>query len=385
MEFNGYVRKNGDVGIRNHLLIMASVVCSATVTQAIGAQVSGAKVITHQHGCSQLGYDKDTTLKTLAGMGKNPNVGAVLVVGLGCETISADMIADEIAKTGKLVEKVIIQEVGGTPATISKGVTIAQDMMAELSKQQRQPVSIKKLTLATECGGSDAYSGLTANPALGAASDMLVNLGARVILSETTEFIGAEQILCKRAANEEIAADIIRIVKKREQDALDMKVDLRGANPSPGNIAGGLSTIEEKSLGCVYKGGSTVINEVVEYADAPTKGGLVIMDTPGNDAESITGMVAGGAQIVVFTTGRGTPVGCPIAPVIKVSTNTKNYYNMRENMDLNAGTILTDDNTIKNAGEEILQEIIEVANGKMTKAEILNHCEFSLSRVAPSF
>ncbi|MDW7674419.1 MAG: UxaA family hydrolase [Bacillota bacterium] len=385
MEFKGYIRENGTVGIRNHLLVISSVVCANTVTQAIGAQVPGAKIITHQHGCTQMGIDKETTLKALAGMGKNPNVGAVLVVGLGCETISTDLIAAEISKTGKTVETVVIQEAGGTLSATSKGVGISQQLLAALSKEERQPASISRITLATECGGSDAYSGLTANPALGVAADKLVELGARVILSETTEFIGAEQVLAKRAADEQIAVDIFRIVKAKEQEALNLKVDLRGANPTPGNIAGGLSTIEEKSLGCIYKGGSSIINEVVAYAVEPTKGGLVIMDTPGNDAESITGMVAGGAQIVVFTTGRGTPLGCPVAPVIKVATNTKTFNNMLENMDINAGNIITGTETINTVGEEILREIIEVANGKLTKAEILNHCEFSLSRIAPTF
>lgn len=385
MKFKGYIRADGKVGIRNYLLVMSSVVCSNTVARDIAAQVAGAKLITHQHGCAQLGQDNETTIKTLAGIAKNPNVGAVLIVGLGCETISAETLAIEISKGNKPVTTLVIQEEGGTPKATAKGVSIARELMTHLSQQERVPVSIDKLTLATECGGSDAYSGLTANPALGLAADKLVELGARVILSETTEFIGAEHILCQRAATPEIGEQIMQYVMAREQNALDMKVDLRGTQPSPGNKAGGLTTIEEKSLGCIYKGGSTSINEVVAYAEEPTKKGLVVMDTPGNDVESITGMVAGGAQIVVFTTGRGTPVGCPVAPVIKVATNSKTFYNMIDNMDINGGQIIDGSTTLQELGEEIFKDIIAVANGKMPKAEILNHNEFGLSRIGPSF
>ncbi|KUO53363.1 MAG: carbohydrate hydrolase [Desulfitibacter sp. BRH_c19] len=384
MHFNGFVRENGDVGIRNHLLILSSVVCANTVAANIASGIPEARLITHQHGCSQIGVDKETTLKILSGMGKNPNVGAVLVVGLGCETIHAGLIAQEIAKTGKPVETLVIQEVGGTLATTEKGIMIGRKLMLALAEQKRESISIERLTLGTECGGSDAYSGLSANPALGAASDMLVDLGSRVILSETTEFIGAEHILCKRAVNSQVASQIKRIVADREMDCLKLKVDIRGAQPSPGNIAGGLTTIEEKSLGCIYKGGSRPIVQVVGYGDESTQQGLVIMDTPGNDVESITGMAAGGAQLVVFTTGRGTPVGCPIVPVIKVSTNNKTYELMEENIDINAGTIISGEGKIDQVGANIFEEILKTANGKLTKAEKLGHFEFGLSRLGPS-
>ncbi len=384
MHFNGFLRENGDVGIRNHLLILSSVVCANTVASNISAGISGARLITHQHGCSQIGIDMETTLKILSGMGKNPNVGAVLVVGLGCETIHAGLIAQEIAKTGKPVETIVIQEVGGTVATIDKGIIIGKKLMLALTEQKRESISIEKLTLGTECGGSDAYSGLSANPALGVASDMLVDLGSRVILSETTEFIGAEHILCKRAVNSQVVSQIKTIVANREMDCLKLKVDIRGAQPSPGNIAGGLTTIEEKSLGCIYKGGSRPIVQVVGYGDQATQKGLVIMDTPGNDVESITGMAAGGAQIVVFTTGRGTPVGCPIVPVIKVSTNSKTFELMEENIDINAGTIITGAERIEHVGKRIIDEIVSVANGQQTKAEKLGHYEFGISRLGPS-
>jgi altronate dehydratase large subunit len=241
------------------------------------------------------------------------------------------------------------------------------------------------LILGVECGGSDACSGLSANPALGVTSDLLIREGGTVILSETTESIGAEHILVERAVNRGVGKKILEMVRRTERRALGLGGDIRKANPTPGNHKGGITTLEEKSLGCITKGGSGKIMEVLEYTEAPTKKGLVLMDTPGQDAESVTGLLAGGAQIVAFTTGRGTPLGSAVAPVIKIASNTYVYSKMKENMDINAGTIVTGNRTVQEIGEKIFREVIKVASGKLTKSEILEHREFAINRIGPSF
>ena len=243
---------------------------------------------------------------------------------------------------------------------------------------------MEDIILATECGGSDACSGLSANPSLGYCSDKMVELGGTAILAETTELFGAEHLLADRAADETVRKRVYEVINRMEKKILDMGVDLRGAQPSPGNMEGGITTIEEKSLGCVYKGGESTLQEVIDYAYKPTKKGLVWMDTPGHDIEQLVGMVAGGAQVVIFTTGRGTPTGSPIAPVIKVATNTYTYENMIDNMDVNAGMIVTGDETIAEVGERLFTEMVEVMNGKLTKAEILGHHEFGINRIGPT-
>jgi D-galactarate dehydratase / Altronate hydrolase, C terminus. len=244
---------------------------------------------------------------------------------------------------------------------------------------------ISELILSIECGGSDTTSGLASNPAVGYASDKLVDMGGTSIFSETTEFIGAEHILARRAVTAEVGQKILNIVKACEDKAKTMGVDMRGGQPTPGNIEGGITTIEEKSLGCIYKGGTKPIQDVLDYGEAPKGKGLYIMDTPGQDIESITGMTAGGSQIVVFTTGRGTPTGSPICPVIKVTGNPWTYENMKDNIDINAGTIVEGDQSLKEVGEIIFNEIVNVANGKLTKAEALGHREFGIYKLISTF
>lgn len=385
MKLTGYRRPDGTVGIRNHILIIPASVCSNEVGAKIATQVNGAISLQNQHGCTELAPDMKQTINTLIGMGKNPNVAAVFVVSLGCEGISAKYVAEEISKTGKMTDYLVIQENGGTLKTIEKGIRIVREMAVYASKFQREEVDIKDIIMATECGGSDTTSGIAANPALGYVTDKHIGMGGTSILSETTEFIGAEHIVAKRAATKEIADKIYEIVRNCEKKAMSMGCDLRGSQPTPGNMQGGLSTIEEKSLGCIYKGGTTEIKGVLEYSERPSGTGLFIMDTPGQDIESITGMTAGGAQIVIFSTGRGTPTGSPIVPVIKVTGNSETYRNMIDNIDINAGTIVDGEATIKDVGEEIFKEMIEVINGKLTKAESLNHHEFGIHRLMSTF
>lgn len=385
MKIQGYRRPNGQLGIRNHLLILPTSVCATTVAFNIAAQVPGAIALPNQHGCCQLGADYEQTLRTLIGLGKNPNVAAVLVVGLGCEGIPIQETADEISKTGKPVQAIIIQENSGTLKTTALGIQIASEMARSISLLKSEEAPLSELCLGIECGGSDFTSGLASNPAVGTASDLLVRAGGKSMLSETTEFIGAEHVLAKRAKSPEIAQKLIQIVEQTELRAKQLNVDLREGQPTPGNIAGGISSIEEKSLGCIYKAGHSPIQDVLPYGEAPQGKGLYIMDTPGQDVESMAGMLAGGATVLVFTTGRGTPTGSPIAPVIKITANEQTYRNMEDNIDMNLSTIISGEETIEQAGERIFAEMIEVAKGRLTKSESLGHREFGIYRIGSTF
>jgi altronate dehydratase large subunit len=378
MNFLGYKRPDGKMGVRNHVIILPSVVCASEVCNAIARNVKDTISIPHPHGCAQ-------TARTLIGIGRNPNVAAVLVVGLGCEVVDPSLIASKIGESNKLVKSLVIQEVGGTRKTVKEGIKIVKQMCSYASRFKREKVGLDSLIFGVECGGSDACSGLSANPALGVTSDLLIKEGGTVILSETTESIGAEHILAKRAVNRSVRKKIFEIVKRTEMRALSLGLDIGKANPAPGNYAGGITTLEEKSLGCVMKGGTGKIMEVLEYAEVPAQKGLILMDTPGHDAESVTGLLAGGTQIVAFTTGRGNPMGSPIAPVIKIATNSYLYSKMKDNMDINAGEIITGNKSIQEIGEKIFHEVIRVASGKLTKSEILGHREFAINRIGPSF
>jgi len=382
----GYVRPDGRVGIRNHLLVMSTVICSSFVTRRIADQVQGAVAIENPFGCGQLEPDLEITRRTLVNTAKNPNVGGVLVVGLGCEQIQADDLVGEIEKTGKPVEKVVIQEEdGGTPAAIEKGVRLLRKMAEEVLSQRPEEVDMSNLVLGVECGGSDATSGLASNPVVGYVADRVVDLGGTVILSETPEMIGAEDILANRAVSREVGERIVRTVRRWVELAASHNVDLVGTQPAPGNIAGGISTIEEKSLGAIIKGGSSPVQGMVDYAEEVRGKGLWLMDTPGYDIMSVVGMVAGGATLVIFTTGRGTPTGNPIAPVIKVTANPQIARKMRENIDFDASTVILGQETIDQAGERLFKLVMDVARSKPTRAELLGFREFMIHKIIPSF
>jgi len=384
MSFLGYLRPNGTVGVRNHVLVFPTVVCSASVAQKISAAVPGTVSVYHPHGCGHLGDDYDHMLRTIVGFCSNPNVGGVLLVGLGCEQLTTGLLAGELAKTGQRVASLDIQDAGGTTAAITRGVELARGLLSQTAADTHTPIDVSQLTLGMKCGGSDTLSGLTANPATGVAADLLVAAGGTVLITEVPEMIGAEQVLTRRAADDRVRSDIYRIVEEMERSILATGVDVRGTEPSQGNIAGGLTTLEEKSLGAILKGGSTPIRQVVAFAERPSEKGLVIMDGPALDAVCVTGMLAAGAQVIVFTTGRGSPLGSAIAPVIKVATNTPMFERLRDDMDLDAGRVLSAGVGLDEMGREIFEKALAVASGEPTRSECLGHQEFAIHSIGPA-
>jgi len=383
--FQGYRRPDGKVGIRNHVLILPTSVCAAQVASDIARRVRGCVAACHAYGCCQVGADARLTFRTLLNTGANANVGGIVVVGLGCEGLEPLAMLQAVEGLGKPARGIVIQEEGGSLKAVERGLAIAERMAKDLAAVPREPVGASSLLLGLECGGSDATSGLAANPALGVASDLLIAAGGTCILSETTESIGAEHVLARRAVDDQVRAKVLEIVRACEDRALRMGEDLRGSQPTPGNIAGGITTLEEKSLGCIHKAGSAPVQGVLEYGEVPAGSGLYIMDTPGMDVESMVGLAAGGVQVMVFTTGRGTPTGNPIMPVIKATANSRTAERMADNIDLDLSGVIEGSLTIEKAGQRILDEILAVAGGKLTKAERLGHTEFSIYRIGPTF
>lgn len=380
----GYRREDGKFGLRNKVIIIPSVHCANKVCENIARKCNGAVYINHQHGCSQLEFDALQTRDVLIGHGSNANVFGVLIIGLGCEVIQAKAVAEKIkeATPYKKVEYLVIQECGGSKNTIENGIKIVNEMLESAAKLQKSEGDFSDLILGTECGGSDSYSGLSANPALGSLSDFVIDEGGAVILAETTELIGCEAILTKRAKNDEIAKKVYDKILGYENLVKSFRADIRGANPSPGNIAGGLSTIEEKSLGCVYKAGTRTLMDVIDYAKPVVSKGLTFMNTPGNDIEQLSAMVAGGANICVFTTGRGTPTGSAIVPTIKMSSNTFCYENMNDAIDINAGSIIDGIKTKEEVRDELIDLIVRISKGELVKAELNEQNDFSVWRLA---
>ncbi len=383
--FRGYVRPDGRVGVRNYVLVVPTVVCASVVAERIAAAIAphGA-VLPHLAGCGQLGPDLHTTHHTLAAYCRHSNVGAVLVVALGCEQVVAQMLADAARRTGKPAEIVAIQSEGGSVRATRRGIECAR-RLAAAAAADRMPCDVSSLILSVKCGGSDYTSGLAANPVLGRVADRLVDGGGAVVLGEIAEIMGAEHILAARATTPSTSSRLLRVVDRVEQEARALGLDIRGTQPSPGNIRGGLTTIEEKSLGATQKAGErTPLQDVVGYAEPIARKGLTVMDTPGLDVESVTGMVGGGAQVVVFTTGLGTPTGNPIAPVIKITGNARTAQTMADNIDLDVSGVIGAAETIDAAADRLLAAVLDVCSGTTTAAERLGHAEFAIHRRNPT-
>ena len=382
--FDGYLRPNGTAGTRNYLGIISTVSCSADVTtftaEAITErllphypEIDGVVAVTHGSGCCHAPGSEGLEIlqRTLGGYARNPNFGAALIIGLGCETnlVSSLMEKSGLEETGSL-RTMTIQNSGGTIATIEAGVAAAGQMLPELAAVERQPVSVKHLKVALECGGSDAYSGITANPALGEAVDLLVANGGTAILSETPEIYGAEHLLAERAGSEEVGRQLTDRIRWWEEYTHRHGAQINN-NPTPGNKEGGISTIMEKSMGAVAKGGTSSLVDVHLYGQKVSGPGLVFMDTPGYDVVSITGMIAGGANLVCFTTGRGTVAGFKPVPTLKLASNTPMFAHLEGDMDINCGRILDGQCNLAAMGREIFEEMIATASGKQTKSERL--------------
>jgi altronate hydrolase len=394
--FQGIRRPDGRVGTRNYIGILTSVNCSAHVAGVVAdafkrnmvtghdpladfPNVDGVVALTHKTGCGMtFGEPLDLLRRTLGGYARHANFAAVIVLGLGCEVNQLGGLVTEQKLAGRL-RAMDIQQMGGSRKTVAAAVEFVREQLADANRVVREAVPVSELTVALQCGGSDGYSGVSANPALGAASDLVVRHGGTVILSETPETYGAEHLLTRRAVSREVGEKLVGLMRWWEEYTKREGAEMN-ANPSPGNKAGGLTTILEKSLGAMAKCGSTNLVDVVRYAEPVAARGFVFMDTPGYDPVAATGQVAGGANLVCFTTGRGSVFGCKPAPSIKLATNTPMYQRMEDDMDVNCGTILDGDETVQACGQRIFELMLRVASGERTKSE---QFDFGAAEFAP--
>jgi len=381
--FQGIVRADGRVATRNYIGILSTVNCSATVARGIAdhftrerlaefPNVDGVVALTHGSGCGMdtQGEGMKILRRTLAGYARHANMAGVLMIGLGCEANQiSSLLGAENLKEGPLLQTFSIQDTGGTAKTIAHGIELVKAMLPHANQVKRQPVPASNIVVGLQCGGSDGYSGITANPALGAAVDLLVRHGGTAILSETPEIYGAEHLLTRRAVSRAVGEKLISRIRWWEDYTTREKGEMNN-NPSPGNKAGGLTTILEKSLGAVAKGGTTNLVEVYEYAEPVTAKGFVYMDTPGYDPVSATGQVAGGANMIVFTTGRGSAYGCAPSPSLKLSTNTQLWVKQEEDIDLNCGEIVDGNATVDEIGRRLFDLMLATASGAKTKSEV---------------
>ena len=373
MKYMGYRRENGKVGTRNHVAVIPAVVCANEVVENIVYSTQNTQPILHHQGCCQTPPDLERITDCLIKVGENPNVGAALIVSLGCEGVDTDRLEEAVRAAGKPVERINIQELGGTSASIQAGIDMAQKLALKITGQQREEIDFSEFVMGIKCGASDTTSGIASNPVIGYVADKIVDLGGTVIFGETTEFIGAEHILQRRAKNDHVASEIKRIVDEMENRAKAIGVDMRKGQPTPGNIEGGLSTIEEKSLGAIVKSGTRTIEGVIGYTEVPGGKGLWIKDSPGREIELLSGMAVGGSQVILFSTGRGAPQGFPVVPVMKICGNPVTYGRMSKDMDINAGRIVNGEKSIEQVGEETFDLLVRVASGQMTKGEAIKY------------
>lgn len=369
--FLGYMRPGGKVGVRNHVVVMPGVLCADVAARKISAE-TGAVYLHNPHGCGQTGADNDRTLHILSGLLGNPNVFGALIVGLGCEFLGEERYraAIEQKSPGKMVRYICIQEGGGIAASVGKGVSITRELMDLASKCSRVECDITELLLGLECGGSDPTSGVSANVVLGEVSDRVVDMGGTVVISETVESIGAENILLGRGAAPEIGRAIYDCVRAKDAAFTTLGEDVRGSNPSPGNIRAGISTLEEKSLGCINKAGSRPFTALAGYGDIIKARGVVFMDTTAFDAASVTAKIAGGCQVVAFTTGLGNPIGSAIAPVIKITGNKETYRKLPDMLDFDSSGTISGEKTVAGSADELMDLILRTCSGELVSAEI---------------
>lgn len=381
MRIRGYRRPDGKFGIRNHVLILPCSVCAAETARLAAEGQKGVIYLPNQGGCSLSRKDLEVTLETLSGIAANPNIYGTVLLGNGCEVVQARLLAERIReKTNKPLFSFVIRQEGGSLKTAERVRAEAARLRREADQVPVETAGCEELVVGTECGGSDPTSGLAANPVVGSCADLLIAQGATVILSETPEMIGAEKILAARCASEEIKTRLLTMIREYEEDFIRVSENPRSGNPTPGNLEGGITTLEEKSLGCIHKAGSTPVNGVAGYGEALPARGLVVMDTPGQDIASMMGMAAAGAQLILFTTGHGTPTGSAVAPVIKITANPETARLMAEHTDFDCSSVLTGGEEIGRAGRRLLEQIEKTACGELTRAEKLGFGEVSLAR-----
>ena len=391
--FRGYKREDGRVGTRNYIAVVAASNCAAhTVSlierhfegRTLPASIDGVVSFPHGDGCGQsIGPDTQQLQRTLEGVLDHPNVAAAIILGLGCEVNQIDhYLGRKSQGSSKSLVGLTLQESGGTRRALQQAARDIEELLEQVASQERTPVPASALVLGLNCGGSDSFSGITANPALGYCSDLIVREGGTVVLAETTEIFGAEHTLLRRAKDEETARKLLHCVKSYKTYLSQFGSSFND-NPSPGNKKGGLTNIVEKSLGAVAKAGTTTLEDVVGYGERIRSHGFVFMNTPGYDPASLAGLAAGGVNLIAFTTGRGSAIGFPTIPTLKISSNTDTFRRMPDNMDVNAGTIADGTATVEEVGKEIFEFLLRVASGEKTKAEILGHHEFVPWRIGP--
>ncbi len=380
MKFSGYRRNDGSVGVRNHVLFLSTVVCANGIVHQIGCEFPKAICLEHDKGCIELGDDREMTRSMLIGLARNPNVGAVVFVGLGCEDTTAKYLEKEL-QGQKTVTQVTIQDEKGTTNSLNRCRALAKQLLEETAKATREPCEAGKLVLATKCGGTDWTSALASNPAVGIVSDRIVAAGGTSFLGETIGWYGAEKDYFRRVRNEDCKKQIIKIMQRRYEDSERRGMRVEKSNPSPGNIEGGITTLVEKALGSSRKSGESIIEGVLSVGEYPPGPGLWLMDNPGIDPGSLAGMAAAGAQIVLFTTGRGTPTGSPLCPVIKICASPNGVAALRENTDIDLTDIVMQGATLQSGADRIEDRLWEVANGKLTISEQFGHREFVMPTV----
>ena len=377
--FWGYPRPDGSYGVRNYVAIISTADNSNFVARRVAGLVKGTIPICPCFGRGEIGADMDLHIHTVGGLGCNPNVHSVVIVSL--EPVIAEKIADIIRVSGKEVHVFSMDDCGGSVGCMEQAMRAAQKLVIKASMIHREQADISALTIGVECGGSDTTSGAVANPAIGLTADMVLDQGGTVILSETTEWMGAEESLKNRAVTPELGNRIVKAIRWYEDYIKSIGVDLNGFNPAPDNIKGGLSTIEEKALGSVKKGGSRPIQDMITYAQKPDKKGLILMDAPTGGVENTTGLAGAGCQLIIFSTGKGNPLGNPIVPTIKVTGNIRTVRKAPENIDIDLSGVIAEEICEKEAGEILYGEMLDYADGKLTTAEVLGDLEIAVTRI----